>query len=76
MEKFLTNIFIYAIIYRLLKYGIWRSTQVAIRGSPAKGVDRVTGARVQIPASPPFSIKYEHRAKKMYSTFSAVAYLG
>ena len=30
-----------------------RSTQVAIRGSPAKGVDRETGARVRIPPSAP-----------------------
>lgn len=32
---------------------VWRSTQVAIRGSPAKGVGWVTGAWVQIPPSPP-----------------------
>ena len=30
-----------------------RSTQAAIRGSPAKGVDRETGARVRIPPSAP-----------------------
>ena len=30
-----------------------RSTQVGRRGAPAKGVGRETGARVQIPPSPP-----------------------
>ena len=33
---------------------VWRSTQVGLRGAPAKGIDRVTGARVRIPPSPPF----------------------
>ncbi len=33
-----------------------RSTQVGRRGAPAKGVGRVTGARVQIPPSPPANI--------------------
>ena len=32
---------------------LWRSTQVGRRGAPAKGVGRETGARVQIPPSPP-----------------------
>ena len=32
---------------------LWRSTQVGRRGAPAKGVGRVTVARVQIPPSPP-----------------------
>ena len=31
---------------------VWRSTQVGRRGAPAKGVGRVTGARVQISPSP------------------------
>ena len=31
----------------------WRVTQVAIRGSPAKGVDGLNRARVRIPHSPP-----------------------
>ena len=31
----------------------WRCTQVGRRGAPAKGVGRVTGARVQISPSPP-----------------------
>ena len=35
---------------------IRRSTQVGRRGAPAKGVGRVTGARVQISPSPPFSL--------------------
>ena len=31
----------------------WNSTQEAIRGSPAKGVDELHRARVQIPSVPP-----------------------
>ena len=31
----------------------WRNTQVGRRGAPAKGVGRVTGARVRISLSPP-----------------------
>lgn len=31
------------------------------RGAPAKGVVRVSVARVQIPLSPPIGIKFEHR---------------
>ena len=31
----------------------WRSTQVGSRGRFAKPLDRVTGARVRIPPSPP-----------------------
>ena len=34
-----------------------RSTQVGRRGAPAKGVGRVTGARVQISPSPPSNKK-------------------
>ncbi len=32
---------------------VWRSTQAGRRGAPAKGVGRVTGARVRISPSPP-----------------------
>ena len=38
--------------YRI-EFRLWRSTQVGRRGAPAKGVGRVTVARVQIPPSPP-----------------------
>lgn len=31
----------------------WSDTQVAIRGAPAKGVDGLNRARVQIPLTPP-----------------------
>ena len=31
---------------------IWRITQVGLRGAPAKGVGRETGARVRISHSP------------------------
>ena len=34
---------------------IRRSTQVGRRGAPAKGVGRESGARVQIPPSPPLN---------------------
>ncbi len=34
---------------------IWKCTQVAIRGSPAKGVGREIDARVQIPSLPPYA---------------------
>ena len=34
-------------------FRLWRSTQAGRRGAPAKGVGRVTVARVQIPPSPP-----------------------
>ena len=35
-----------------------RNTQAGRRGAPAKGVGRVTVARVQIPLSPPNKIRY------------------
>gem|GEM_PF-4572198 len=34
-------------------FSTWRSTQAGRRGAPAKGVGRVTGARVRISPSPP-----------------------
>ena len=33
---------------------LWKCTQVAIRGSPAKGVDGLNRARVRIPPSAPY----------------------
>ena len=42
-----------------------RSTQVGRRGAPAKGVGRVTGARVRISPSPP----QVHRNSKLRWTF-------
>ena len=39
-------------------YIIRRSTQVGRRGAPAKGIGRVSGARVQIPPSPPLFTLY------------------
>ena len=45
------------IIIRLTRHRpisrVWRSTQAGRRGAPAKGVGRVTGARVRISPSPP-----------------------
>ena len=37
-------------------FGLRRSTQVGRRGAPAKGIGRASGARVQIPPSPPLFI--------------------
>ena len=43
---------------------IWKCTQVAIRGSPAKGVGREIDARVQIPSLPPtVNQAYAHSCK-------------
>ena len=44
---------------------IRRSTQVGRRGAPAKGVGRETGARVQIPPSPPL-LKYTFCGYQVY----------
>ena len=44
---------------------IRRSTQVGRRGAPAKGVGRESGARVQIPPSPPL-LKYTFALAKVY----------
>ena len=39
------------------------------RGCPAKALGRETGARVQIPDSPPSNVKYEHQTQKVYYVF-------
>ena len=49
----------------------WRSTQVGRRGAPAKGVGRVTGARVQISPSPPL-FKYTFTFCKSVFIFLSV----
>ena len=41
------------LLFFLIVFNKWRGTQVAIRGPPAKGLGRETGARVRIPPSPP-----------------------
>ena len=55
-EKFFTPAA--RLLFYLIVYIIWRGTQVAIRGGPAKTVGRETGARVRIPPSPPKVEKY------------------
>ena len=47
----------------------WRSTQVGRRGAPAKGIGRVTGARVQIPPSPFYQ---ERRSWYFYELFNFI----
>ena len=42
---------------------IWKCTQVAIRGSHAKGVGREIDARVQIPSLPPDNHAYAQGCK-------------
>lgn len=36
---------------------LWSGTQVAIRGRPAKALGAVIRARVQIPSTPPYTLK-------------------
>ena len=50
-------------------FGIWRSTQVGRRGAPAKGIGRASGARVQIPPSPPFAFNLKTLCYKEFSVF-------
>ena len=38
--------------FNMVKHELRRNTQVGRRGAPAKGIGRVTGARVRIPLSP------------------------
>ena len=57
LKNYLTKRIWCCILIRLTRHRpisrVWRSTQAGRRGAPAKGVGRVTGARVRISPSPP-----------------------
>ncbi len=52
----------------------WRSTQVGRRGAPAKGVGRETGARVQIPPSPPRKSRLKRRLFRFFEWIVATKF--
>ena len=57
-----------------LPHEMWRSTQVGRRGAPAKGVGRVTGARVRISPSPPIETPIVIRTHEVWTTIGVLLF--